>query len=483
MTLRKKIQILVVTLALCTPAARAQDQNSTSDSTGPASPLSPQNSATVRSRNLPAPAGRGLLSYSPEAQAPESQPDTHFLSGAESIGLGSLQALRSLFDPALRITQSADAGVVAGHTNSVTSLGGSLLFERHGKQSHLTALYNGAHTFYRPDSLFDRPYHGLAVSEELQRGRWTLRLRDDMALSPESAFGNLPTGGAASGPDSSLTGIKPSLAPSDTIATGRTKRLNNTALGELSYGLTRRTAMTLVGSYGVLHFLDSGFIGSRQTSGRIGLDHALNAKNSLALNYGFDDLRFSGSTSRMQSHLMQMALGRRITGRLALQLAAGPQILHPRNYGAFNANSWGWSMFSALSYQQRFSSYALSYFRGITGGSGVLLGSRTDTISASATHQFARSWSASVNGGYARNNNLTSNGTTASRFENWFGGVTLDRALGQHARMGMNYTFQDQNHIEICPVASCGVQSPRQLFTVSLEWHLRPARLESARRP
>ena len=453
MILRRKMQVFVVTLALCTLVARAQAQES---------------------RNIPAPAGRGLfLSASPEAQAPESQPDTHFLSGAERIGLGSLEALRSIFDPALRITQSADAGIVAGHTNSVTSLGGSLVFERHGKQSHLIALYNGAHTFYRPDSAFDRPYHGFAVSEELRRGRWTLRLRDDMALSPESAFGNLPTGGAAPGPDSGLTSIKPSLAPSDTISTGRTKRLSNTALGELSYALTRRTAMTFVGSYGVLHFLDSGFIGSRQTSGHMGLDYAVNAKNSVALSYGFDDLRFSGTTSRMQSHLMQIALGRKITGRLALQLAAGPQM----NYGLLNGNSWGWSMFSALSYQQRFSGYSLSYFRGITGGSGVLLGSQTNTITASAVHQFARSWSASASGGYARNNSLTSNGATASRFQNWFGGVSLGRSLGQHARMGMNYTFQDQKGIGNCPVASCGVQSPRHQITVSLEWHLRSTRL------
>jgi len=462
MILRRKMQVFVVTLALCTLVARAQAQES---------------------RNIPAPAGRGLfLSASPEAQAPESQPDTHFLSGAERIGLGSLEALRSIFDPALRITQSADAGIVAGHTNSVTSLGGSLVFERHGKQSHLIALYNGAHTFYRPDSAFDRPYHGFAVSEELRRGRWTLRLRDDMALSPESAFGNLPTGGVAPAPDSGLTGIKPSLAPSDTISTGRTKRLSNTALGELSYALTRRTAMTFVGSYGVLHFLDPGFIGSRQTSGHMGLDHAVNSKSSVALSYGFDDLRFSGTSSRMQSHLMQMAFGRKITGRLALQLAAGPQMLHPQNYGPLAGNSWGWSMLSALSYKQRFGGYSLSYFRGITGGSGVLLGSQTDTISASAVHQFAGSWSASINGGYALNNNLTSNGTAASRFQNWFGGVSLDRSLGEHARMGMNYTFQDQNRIGNCPVASCGVQSPRHVIAVSLEWHLRPTRLEAARR-
>jgi hypothetical protein len=140
-----------------------------------------------------------------------AQPDTHVLSGAETLGLGSLRRLRGIFDPALQFSEFGETGVAAGKTLSLTSLGGSLDVEHHGSRSDLTVAYHGGDTFYRPSfyGTPNLPYHNATISERLLLGRWTLLLRDDVLYSWGSSFGGLFAGGAtALGENRSLSDIQ-----------------------------------------------------------------------------------------------------------------------------------------------------------------------------------------------------------------------------------------------------------------------------------
>ena len=106
----------------------------------------------------------------------------------------------------------------------------------------------------------------------------------------------------------------------------------------------------------------------------------------LALILEYDDTSFSGASTRFNSDLIQMSFGRKITGRLAFQLAAGRGLTVLRNYGPSKTQQLSWNLSGSMTYQTPHTGYFLSYFRGVTPGSGVFFGSRTNTLIASSNH-------------------------------------------------------------------------------------------------
>ena len=464
------LRALITAAVLCVSLARAQQPPAASPSTDsgvPAQPLPPlqANGDTNQS---------SLGANSSSASGP-AQPDTHVLSGAETLGLGSLRRLKGIFDPALQFSEFGETGIAAGKTLSVTSLGGSLDAERHWRRSDLTVNYRGGDTFYQP-SLYgipNLPYHNATISQRIFVGRWTLLLRDDVLYSWGSSFGGLFAGGAtALGENRSLSAIQPSLTSSGTIQTALARQIYTTALSEADYAFTRRTTLTFVGSYGLQHFLDSGYIDSQNATGRVGYNYALSGKNSLALTYDHNLTTFTGVSGRLETDSVQAAFGRKITGRWAFQLAAGPQFLHFHHFGLNNTKQSSWSAFSSLSYEGRRTTYSLSYSRGVTAGSGVFFGSRTETVTATARRELTKLWSASVYGGYASNHSLVPIAVFASNFDNWFAGTRLNRPIGRQFSFGLSYEFEQQSSgVGICPVLSCGLPSSFSQYGLTLEWH------------
>ena len=441
---QKIVHVFAAALFLCVPALRAQNQPGSP--AGPIQPLPPaQDSGNGQT---PAPDASAL---SPgQGSAPQSssqaQPDTRVLSGAETFGLGFLHAPRSIYDPALHITESGERGVVPGRFDTVTAMAGTLALDQSWSQSSLNLVYSGGETLYQPDSSFNTEYQDLAISQQIQRGRWGLRLRDDFQLSPNAAFGGLSTGGpgiTAQAP--TLNAVAPAVLPGETIQTGQALRLNNTALTEIDYSLSRRTTMTFTGSYGFLHFLSAGFIDSRNINGSAGYNYALDAKNSIGLNLMYGNTIYTSSNSRMNSDTAQASFGRKVTGRLAFQIAGGPQLLRLLNFRPTSGQKWSWSAYTALTYQMRRTGYTLSYSHGTNAGSGVLLGATTDSITAGVHRDFTRFWSGSLNGGYAINNSLAANSALSSRYTNWYGTANLGRQMGQHFHFGLSYQYQVQN--------------------------------------
>lgn len=461
------LRALITAAVLCVSLARAQQPPATSPSTAgvPAQPLPPL-SANGDSNQT------SLGANGSSASVP-AQPDTHVLSGAETLGLGSLHRLTRIFDPALQLSESGETGVAAGKTLSVTSLGGSLDVEHRSRRSDLTVAYHGGDTFYRP-SLYgipNLPYHNATISERIFLGRWTLLLRDDAQYSWGSSFGGLFAGGATA-PENRLSAIQPSLSSSGTIQTALARQVYTTAVSEADYAFTRRTTLTLVGSYGLQHFLDSGYIDSQNATGRVGYNYALSGKNSLALTYDHNLTTFTGVSGRLESDLVQAAFGRKVTGRWAFQVAAGPQFLHFHHFGLSNTKQSNWSGSSSLSYAGRRTTYSLSYSRGVTAGSGVFFGSRTETVTATARRELTKLWSASVYGGYASNHSLVPIAVFASNFDNWFAGARLNRPIGRQFSFGLSYEFEQQSGgVGRCPVLSCGLPASFSQYGLTLAWH------------
>jgi hypothetical protein len=485
----KTARALAIALVLCVTAIRAQDQKEDPRSVTPASPIPPMDSGGSNGfGKAPVPAARGVSSaYDLQPYDPaQVEPDTTTLSGAELFGVGSLQHSRNIFDPAISISQlgqSLPTGTpehpAALQLQSVTLFGWSLNFNRIWSRDHFTATYNGGENLYQ-GATPNRSFHDLIVAQEIDWERWRLHLRDEFAATPGAFFGGIGMGGPgligqfSSILGASLNNIGRGFVPNQTIQTGLAMRYMNTVLGQAEYSFSRRSAFSFAGSYGILHFTDAGYISSRSINAQGGYDYMLSPKNSIAVLASYGKIDYTGSAISTVDYGAALAFGRRITGRLAFQAAAGPEQIRATGTANGNFRIWTWSVNSALTYERRRSGFSLTFRRGLGGGSGVLFGATSNTFSGSLHHQFTRSWSGSVNGGYAFNRSLAPAGTATMTFNNWFTGANISRQVGHHAGISFNYGLTQQYNLAVCPVAGCGVMGLQHTVGMTLNWHLRP---------
>jgi hypothetical protein len=417
---------------------------------------------------LPIPAARGLT-LEPSVDSSRAQPDTHTLSSIEKLGIGSLGAVRSVIDPSFTFGQAGDTAIAAGTNSSSTSLGVNLAFDQNWSRTHLTGFYSGAQVLYYPNSAYNTAYHNLAVSQEIRRARWLLRLRDDLLVSPEASFGGLDIGGfGLSGGASALNSPQLAASAFDTILTQRAKRIRNTASAEVNYSLSRRSIVTFAGTYESLNFMDAGFINSYRVTGRAGYDYALTPKDTIALMYDYGRTAFNTGSMFLQTHSVQLSYGHRVTGRLAFQIAAGPQLLRT----SLQSRSFGWTVTSATIFETRRSRYSLSYSRTPSGGSGVFLGADSHTVTATMRHALTPSWLALLGAGYAFNKNLAPVTGVVNHFGNAYGSADLQRIVSRHFRVDLSYRFQRQDSgTGTCPVLACGSTQSRHTIGITLGWH------------
>ncbi len=491
--------IFVVALALCANVAIGQDQKQETSPIDPNAPLQPLDATPGLGypNEPPIGAARGVTApfdlqpYDPS----QVTPDQNTLSGAVPFTLGSLQRKRNIFDPAISVSQLGQTVPGAsGQTilTGVSMVGGSLNFNRSWSEFHFSAFYKGGEIFnegYGSATTFfvqsspHYQFHDLVVSQEADWARWHVLLRNDFKASPGAVFNGQGVGGPGlSSQFSSLLGASlysfaSGFVPSETINTGLGMRYMNAILGQAEYSFSRRSAFTFSGTYGLLHFNVPGYISTSLFNVQAGYDYLLDPLNSVAILGSYGKIDYTGTGSFTTDYVGALAYGRKITGRLAFQVAAGPQeIQFTGAGGAGDFHTMFVSVNSSLTYERRRSGVGFSYARGLTGGSGVFLGATSSTFSASAHYQFTRFLTGSVTGGYAQNNSLAAAGAASTQFDNWFIGANLSRQVGPHLQINFNYGATRQNNPAICPVVGgCGGTGFQQTFGMTVNWHLRRA--------
>jgi len=470
----------MLALSLCVSAASAQQKDRRLNP--PLAPLPPLSADESSSKA----AGADSTGAAPDtAQARrESRP----LAGAEQRTLGLSSGARNFLLYSFNFYAGGDTNPQSFGNNSAptaqNSVGTELAFHRLWQRYELTTQYSGNGIFYssRPD--LNTTFHDFAVSQKFAWGRWKMLVDDQASYSPDargtnSSFGNLPSGlGGAI--NNGLLNLNPLHVPNQSILTVRAPRISNTVVGELDYTASPRSTLTLSGSYGLLHFLDSGFIDGSNLGFRTGYGYLLTHRDTVSLSYGATLFRFDSGIS-LDSHTVYLSYGRRIGGRLLFEVSGGPQVtlLHGFATGSKTLNSW--SLNTSVHYRLSRSDLSLSYLRAVTGGSGVLLGAQTHQVQASLSRQLSRVWSGSVDVAYARNETLAPLAATSGNriYDNWGGGFRLSRPVGHYAEMYFAYSAQRQTtQVPGCVGAACGLVGLRQVFGIGFNFRSRPVQID-----
>ncbi len=419
--------------------------------------------------------------------------DTRSLAGAQVFSLGELAGAHTYWQPHVDMTSTADSNGLSASNNTGwttwSSISGGVDLHRISGNSNLSLTYTGGATISNDGSAGNGVIQELGFVEKLMFRRLTFSLIDQFSYLPEAGFGFQVPGGLTL-PGGGSIGLQPGLPPAQSILTARGQRISNAVVPQFDVPLTPRTSLTLVGTYSLLHYFDNGLLNYYSGGIQAGYNRQMTRKDTLALLYRFTAYRYSNFGQSIDDHTVQVSYGRRVTGKLAFQIAAGPEItsfqipITGPNAGtaaAGNATTnLAWSLNTSLTYQLNRTQFGLAYAHGVSGGSGVQAGSVADTVTGNASRRLSRTFSGTASIGYARNSGLTvvspsSTSTASQTFGYWTGNLGLSHTLGRTMNLGLNYLFQLQgSNGTFCVGPTCGASFTRHEVSLTLGWHERP---------
>lgn len=474
MKIRMKIAAAVIAAGFGVAAVYAQD-SSQSSSQG----------AAQSDDSKPKPAAK---TYGPigtenqqETQQDLVQPDNRPLTGIQETTVGFPSEQHSYWVPGVSYYNFIQSnGQQAGGENSWSStsyLSGNISLLENFSRSQLFLNYSGGGSFSTDSNIGNAWFQQLGITDVFTWERWQLTLLDDFAYLPQSQFGfGNETGLAQPGVGGSLgagsTGLGGGLNPGGSIFSSIGPRYTNAAGAQVNYSLSRRSSLTLGGVYGLLRFVDAGNVESNTYTANAGYNYQISRLDTIGLVYRFNSFHYLGIGQAIGDHSIQAAYGRKITGRLALQLTGGPEITEFRvaQIGSTKTQYIGGTASANLTYAVQRGSIGLSYQHGVTSGSGVFLGAITDQVTGSATRKLTRVWSGDAHVGYAHNRNAeTATALATPSFDSLYAGGSVARPLGRNASLSVGYTLYRETSNNVG-----GFSFTTNQISVGLNWHTRP---------
>lgn len=412
----------------------------------------------------PTPAVSGAVQDS--TAAPTYVPSDKPLSGVEYQDIGASSASRNIFSPSFTVSSgwvSNAPRLTKGSSydgSGLTSLSGTIQLNRDSKNNVTSLSYTGGGQIYSADSGLNGQFHALNVSEQFIAGRWTFLVADALTYQND-AFVTAPSLLAPGLPGYGGFGYKPGVVPDESLIGQNIARINNASSGQFTYGFTRKTTLTGNFSYGVLHYIDAGFLNSNQWNAGGGLDHRF-GRNTVGVNYSLTRFSYENYFEEFDSHNVQVVFSRVLTGRWSFQAGGGPSIV-VTNFGPVRDTKVYGGATAGFHYHRSNSDIGIRYSRAVTNGAGVVPGAITDSVGVELSRKLTRAMSANLSGGYARNSGIYVN----SGFNTFYAGTGISHQLGRYSTASIGYSLQRQTGSNYPGLINQGV-------TVSLRWGFRP---------
>lgn len=385
-------------------------------------------------------AGVGLI-----AKAQSVPADT----GAPSVGVGfRLPSIGGSMSYALNAAELFSNGFYGNNrTSEYTNLSGDLAYVSKSQFHPFSAIYTGG-VLLANSGQRNTVFQSLSFSQVLNTQHWNIVAADTVSYLPES-----PVGGLSGIPGVGDLGVDPvEVGPATGlgILTSYGPRVSNDTDVTVGRQITGRISGQATGRYGVQRFIgdNSGLaIDSDTAGGSAGLTYHFSARNSVSGNYNYTKFTYIGSQYSFTTQGATINYSRRWNARLVTDAYAGPQIISGNSF-FFNGTSVELAAGASAAYQSRLTVYSLRYSRGVNNGSGVIPGSFSDNIVASAQHQFGRKWAISGDAGFSRTEGLPNLRTVSFDGKAETLGAQTTRAFGRNFSGYVSYTLEHQSTTE-----------------------------------
>lgn len=453
------------------------------------------------------------------------------LSGMDQPGLEKHGSPLSYLQLGGTVSEAADsniANVPGGSTSqSLTRVLGNATLQRLWRNYDLAVDYVGGFGYYNVKNQGLKSLQQMDLEQKITWKRGQVLVRDNFSYLPEGGFGGvLSTEGIASISNTAFAGL---LGGEGLGGLGQSPRILNISLAEASETLSPRSAITVASGYAFTHFYGndestgSAFIGGSQVSVEAGYNRLLSVHTQVALVYAYQGFDYTVFGTAFHSHVVEGVLGKRISGRMDLQIGVGPQITLIDAQGAVCSDpliplllclSSGDTIGSTtvkdtrlgaagraqLHYKFPVTSLKLSYQRLLTSGSGLFAGAQSDVGVFSIERPLSRVWGSNLDIGVAHNSRVqpltpkqvmdcAGPGTSpssacpannATTYIFGFAEVAVHRSFGREFRGFASYRFnQLAFDSSFCATPEgCSRISNRNLFTVGLNWTPKPMRID-----
>lgn len=427
--------------------------------------------AFAQSTTPPAPPLSGTVNTAETTPPPRYEDNVRPLGGVQNFDLGSRTELFNLLTTAFDFSQSygTNPGLQTGTGGETawggtTNVGGTLQLMRTDTAQHFSLSYRGAAQLNSYNSDLNTQIHALHLSESINAGRWNYVLGNDLSYEPNAFGANPPI--MFPGTDFVGGGFRPGVGPDSTIFTEQNTRLTNTTVGQVTYGLSRISSLTANVSYGILHYTNNDFLDTRQLTSTANYNHRF-GRNTIGMGYTYSRFMYSAADENFDTHAAEFSYGRRVIGRVSIEVAAGPTFtrihLGPISSLDITANAR-----STLKYVGTRTTLSLGYSRAVTAGSGITPGALTDNVYGTASRRLSQSVRVNLSVGYARNVGTES----ASTYNSVYAATDITRDIGRYLSMSLGYAGQRQTS----DIGAANLSS--HAAVVSLHWRFRPVRLQ-----
>jgi hypothetical protein len=468
--------LLFVVLSFGADAIRAQDEPQQEP---PSTDTKPKPAA--RSNPVPL-TDSGTQNDENNPQDPNQlQPDTTPLTGIQNPTLGSRELRHSFWVPGFLYASQIQSRGLNGSSGWVVNnyLVGNLSLLKSWRRSQLIVNYSGGGFLTTDSSQGNGYYQTFAVSQSFEWDRWIVQILDDYSYLPQSSFGfgsgtDLGDAGVGSfGP--TIPSLGGGFVPNQSIYSSIGPRTSNVGAAQVSYSITPRGSITASGSYGLLSFTDPGSIGSRTVTASLGYNYLLSRESTIGLLYRFSNFQYPGEPQAFGSNVVAVAYSRKLAGRLALLLNAGPQFVRFRVPVGGQSTNVGANVTAGITYAIKNGDLAGNYVHGLSGGSGLYTGSTIDQVTFSVSQKLGRSWTGHASVGFADNRTVgvTTPNSLPSSTKTLFLGGGANRPIGPNVNLDLAYSANITRTGQ-----TTGSYPTTQYFTISLRWHARPFVLE-----
>ena len=388
----------------------------------------------------------------------------------------NLPNLDGVFHYALSASEVIQFGYYgSGETTNATDLSGNAAYTSPNTTRPFSVLFAGGVILADQSGGGTTSFWNISASQGYVTRHWIFNISDSFSFLPQSPTTGLS--GIAGVGDLGSTPIQgPGAGPIGGIITTSGDRIGNAVSGSVERTLTRNTSISGSGTWGVLHYLDSDAgLDSSQVSGSVSLNQRIDARSSIGVGAVYSTYSYSGSGSGLntpdfQTRGINVFYQRVLSRTLSFSASVGPQFVSSSN-SALIPDSTDIAVNAGISYGYQNVHAGINYSRGVNNGSGVLPGSLTDSVVASAGRNFGRDWVVGLTAAYTHNAGLTQflNGTslvtTNATYDTVYGGAQVTRRITPHFSAYASYTAASQSNNNLVePVTQNILDSTFQTF-------------------
>jgi hypothetical protein len=354
----------------------------------------------------------------------------------------------------LRYGITATGGIRTGYYQNLgniytSGISGDFGYLSKGEARPFSMSYSGGY-FYNSEGQSDTIFQSLHLSQTFSTRQSSFVLSDSVSYLPET-----PSGGLAGVPGLGDLGVgttPTSPDPGQDVLSNFGQRISNSTTASIQRQLTGSTSLQGSGTYFLQRFLgNTPGLDIDQGGGQFTFNHRFDALNNGGGNYTYSRVSYPGDPNfGLTTQGINVQFTRQLNREITVNISIGPQrsTTAPSSVGGVAMPGSSFTNFSAdgsFSYVSEGTSYTLSFFRGVRGGSGVIPGSIANDIIFSAGRRFGRYVHISAESAYNHSQTLEILTPDQTSIQTIIGNVQASRTITESLSGYVSFGVQTQS--------------------------------------